>query len=66
MKKHEETTMGHPASESELWTGVDPVCGMKVSEQSEFHFHHAGLDYHFCSKHCEKRVTCVALFVPGG
>ena len=49
--------MGHPARESESWTGVDPVCGMEVSEQSEFHFHHEGVDYHFCSKHCKKKFA---------
>jgi Cu+-exporting ATPase len=57
MQKREEATMGHPARESEFWTGVDPVCGMEVSEHSEFHFHHEGVDYYFCSKHCEKKFA---------
>jgi Cu+-exporting ATPase len=57
MQNREEATMGHPVRESESWTGVDPVCGMEVSEQSEFHFHHEGVDYHFCSKHCEKKFA---------
>jgi P-type Cu+ transporter len=30
----------------------DPVCGMAVSGDSEFHFAHAGKTYFFCCEHC--------------
>jgi Cu+-exporting ATPase len=30
----------------------DPVCSMTVSSDSEYHYHHAGKDYYFCSEHC--------------
>jgi len=30
----------------------DPVCNMAVSSDSEYHFHHAGKNYYFCSEHC--------------
>jgi Cu+-exporting ATPase len=30
----------------------DPVCSMTVSGDSEYHYHHAGKDYYFCSEHC--------------
>ncbi len=52
---------------------IDPVCGMEVSdahrdvgsratqeakaEESEFHYNHEGVDYHFCSEHCEKKFA---------
>lgn len=38
---------------------VDPVCGMTVSEKSEFHTHYEGADYYFCSESCEKKFTAV-------
>lgn len=31
---------------------TDPVCGMEVSENSEFHHQHADKTYHFCSENC--------------
>ncbi len=30
----------------------DPVCGMKVSTDSKFHYTHGGEQYRFCSEHC--------------
>lgn len=30
----------------------DPVCNMAVSSDSEYHFHHEGKNYYFCSEHC--------------
>jgi Cu+-exporting ATPase len=34
---------------------VDPVCGMKVSSDSEHRHRHDGNDYFFCSKSCEQK-----------
>jgi Cu+-exporting ATPase len=31
---------------------TDPVCGMKVTEASEFHTEYAGHNHYFCSAHC--------------
>jgi len=31
---------------------IDPVCGMKVKEDSEHERAFRGVDYHFCSAHC--------------
>ena len=31
---------------------VDPVCGMKVTEGSNFRYEHSGKTYYFCSEHC--------------
>lgn len=36
---------------------LDPVCGMAVTSESEFHFHHSGTDYYFCSEYCEKKFS---------
>jgi len=30
----------------------DPVCGMSVSDESEYVTEHGGQHYHFCSEHC--------------
>lgn len=49
--------MGQPARELESWTGVDPVCGMKVSQESKYRFHFDSVQYHFCSEHCEKKFA---------
>jgi Cu+-exporting ATPase len=49
--------MGDPVKKLEPWTGVDPVCGMEVSEESAYHFQHDGIEYRFCSEHCEKRFA---------
>ncbi len=34
---------------------IDPVCGMKVAEDSEHQRSFRGVDYHFCSAHCQAR-----------
>jgi len=31
---------------------TDPVCGMKVPEETEYHTDHSGKTYHFCSENC--------------
>ena len=33
----------------------DPVCGMDVSQESDYHAKHHGKDYFFCSKHCQDK-----------
>ncbi len=37
--------------------GVDPVCGMDVSQDSTYRFMHADHEYLFCSEHCEKKFA---------
>ncbi len=49
--------MGHSARELESRNSVDPVCGMEVAEKSEYRFHFDGVEYHFCSEHCEKKFA---------
>jgi Cu+-exporting ATPase len=53
----EETDMGHPAKNIEIWKEVDPVCGMEVSSDSEYHYGFSGVEYHFCSEHCENKFV---------
>ena len=36
---------------------VDPVCGMKVTEQSPHHLEHAGQPYYFCSAKCQAKFA---------
>ncbi len=31
---------------------IDPVCGMTVQPDSPHHYHHADVEYHFCSAKC--------------
>ncbi len=33
-------------------TLTDPVCGMEVSKDSDYHMEHAGQNYCFCSDSC--------------
>ncbi len=44
---------------AELGTGKgqvkDPVCGMVVASDSEYHYHYADKHYHFCSEHCLRK-----------
>lgn len=35
----------------------DPMCGMDVSEEAEFHTEHDGQTYYFCSEHCLHKFT---------
>ncbi|NJE41946.1 YHS domain-containing protein [Thermococcus sp. GR6] len=32
---------------------IDPVCGMEVSEETEFKVEYSGKTYYFCSPHCK-------------
>lgn len=32
---------------------IDPVCGMEVSEETEFRVEYGGKTYYFCSPHCK-------------
>jgi len=34
---------------------TDPVCGMNVTEGSEFHYHHENNEYYFCSSGCNEK-----------
>ena len=38
-------------------SGTDPVCGMKVTEASDHQFTLDGVEYRFCSEHCEKKFA---------
>ena len=38
-------------------SGTDPVCGMKVTEASDHRFTFDGVEYLFCSEHCEKKFA---------
>lgn len=38
-------------------TEHDPVCGMEVSENSDFNFSYQDTDYHFCSESCENKFV---------
>ncbi|PLX61040.1 MAG: copper-translocating P-type ATPase [Sedimenticola selenatireducens] len=47
--------MNKSAKHFESSDHVDPVCGMTVSDTSEYRSDFEGTDYYFCSEHCEKR-----------
>ncbi|PLY12705.1 MAG: copper-translocating P-type ATPase [Sedimenticola sp.] len=49
--------MEHSAKKHELWSGVDPVCGMDVSAESPHHFAYEGVEYGFCGEHCERKFA---------
>ena len=34
---------------------IDPVCGMQVTESSDFKADHQGHTYYFCSEHCQQK-----------
>ncbi|VAX10937.1 Lead, cadmium, zinc and mercury transporting ATPase; Copper-translocating P-type ATPase [hydrothermal vent metagenome] len=36
---------------------TDPVCGMEVTEETEYHAVHSGKTYHFCSEHCLEKFN---------
>lgn len=40
------------ADQAEL---VDPVCGMRVTENSQHHHKYHGVDYYFCSAGCQQK-----------
>jgi len=35
----------------------DPVCGMDVTTDSDYHIRHSNQDYYFCSEHCEHKFA---------
>lgn len=45
------------ASESGASSLSDPVCGMSVTADSQFHVEHDGQQYLFCSQSCENKFT---------
>ncbi|MCB1763592.1 MAG: heavy metal translocating P-type ATPase [Gammaproteobacteria bacterium] len=45
------------AKSAATWSGIDPVCGMVVTEASDHRFAFDGVEYHFCSAHCEKKFA---------
>ncbi|MBU0499128.1 MAG: heavy metal translocating P-type ATPase [Gammaproteobacteria bacterium] len=47
----------HQTTDSVSDNGLDPVCGMAVSAESRHSFLHAGIEYHFCSAHCERKFA---------
>ncbi|HID72420.1 TPA: YHS domain-containing protein, partial [Candidatus Micrarchaeota archaeon] len=49
--------MGHPEKTLDPWAGIDPVCGMEVNERSQYATHFEGVEYHFCSKHCQEKFA---------
>jgi len=38
-------------------TVIDPVCGMTVSIDSQYHQQHDDIDYYFCSAHCQSKFS---------
>ena len=49
--------MGNMAQSSEMTELVDPVCGMKVTSDSEHSAQHEGKDYYFCCSGCLQKFT---------
>ncbi|MCG6888823.1 MAG: heavy metal translocating P-type ATPase [Gammaproteobacteria bacterium] len=47
--------MENLAAHSVLAETVDPVCGMKVSPDSEYTYRYAGTDYYFCCQGCAQK-----------
>ena len=44
----------------------DPVCGMDVTDKSDYHAEHAGSHYYFCSNHClQKFKQNPQQYIPG-
>ena len=46
--------MNHLKHKQRTGEEIDPVCGMKVSMQSDFRCVVDDVEYHFCSQHCEE------------
>lgn len=36
---------------------VDPICGMRVSEDTPFQEHSEGVTYYFCSQECQEQFS---------
>ena len=49
--------MKSTAKSVEAWSSTDPVCGMAVTEASDHRFTFDGVEYRFCSEHCEKKFA---------
>jgi Cu+-exporting ATPase len=49
--------MAHPVKKPESWNGIDPVCGMEVSQEGSHQHTYKGIKYGFCSEHCEKKFA---------
>lgn len=49
--------MEHSAKKPEPWSSVDPVCGMDVRAESPHRFAYEGVEYGFCSEHCERKFA---------
>ncbi|HUV20439.1 MAG TPA: heavy metal translocating P-type ATPase [Gammaproteobacteria bacterium] len=49
--------MENLAANSEPVETVDPVCGMKVSPDSEYSYQFAGSDYYFCCQGCAQKFS---------
>jgi len=54
LEAHQKHEHAHRQEQSEF---TDPVCGMRVSSQSEHRFEHAGVDYHFCCAGCRDKFA---------
>lgn len=44
-QKHEEAAMAHQSKKLKSWIGIDPVCGMEVSEESHYRFYFDNMEY---------------------
>lgn len=49
--------MQKPSQDHDDTQLTDPVCGMKVSTDSEFSLHHDGSDYFFCCQGCAQKFS---------
>ncbi len=47
--------MGNLTPNIEPVETVDPVCGMKVSQDSKYSYHFDGIEYHFCCAGCMQK-----------
>ena len=47
--------MNKPMPNTSPDTVVDPVCGMKISSDSELKYRYEDAEYHFCSTSCEQK-----------
>ena len=36
---------------------TDPVCGMTITQDSEFHLHHEDKDIYFCGRSCFEKIS---------
>ncbi|MEX3634610.1 heavy metal translocating P-type ATPase [Paraburkholderia sp. BR14320] len=62
--EHEHGARAHHGDSNHAHTGAveslrDPVCGMKVTNDSSFHCEHGGKEYYFCSDACLTKFQSV-------